>query len=175
MIKKYRHLSQAERIQIEKYLALEYSLSKISILLKRHKSTISREVSRYRKKQYNSYDAHQKYFIRLMNKNYGRSKILSHPPLLKFIHRKIKKRWSPEQISLTLKKNLPNELRMNVSHETIYFYIYLHSKKNLKEVLIKHLRQKRKTQGLVRTKAVRDVKISERITIDERPEEVIGR
>lgn len=38
-----------------------------------------------------------------------------------------------------------------------------------------HLRQKRKTRGSVRTKAVRDVKISKRITIDEKPEEVIGK
>ncbi len=120
MIKKYRPLSQAKRIQIEKYLALEYSLSKISVLLKRHKSTVSREVNRYRKKQYNSYDAHQEYFIRLMKKNYGRSKNLSHPPLLKFIHRKIKKRWSPEQTSITLKNNQEETVRKVFGREFRY-------------------------------------------------------
>lgn len=175
MVQKYKHLSQQERIKIEKYLVLDYSLTKISILLNRHKSTISREIKRYRKKQYDSFSAHQNYYLGLINKNYGRSKILTHRPLLKFIHEKLKKRWSPEQISLTLKKKFPNEKCMNVSHETIYFYIYLHSKKSLKAELIKHLRQQRKTRGPARTKAVRGVKISDRITIDERPSEVMGR
>jgi IS30 family transposase len=64
---------------------------------------------------------------------------------------------------------------MQVSHETIYFYVYLHSKKTLKEELIKNLRQQRKTRGSRNTKAVRDVKISDRLSIDERPHEVTGR
>jgi len=108
-------------------------------------------------------------------KNYGRSKILSNKILLKYILSKLRKRWSPEQISLSLKKKFPNQKSMQVSHETIYFYVYLHSKKSLKEELIKQLRQKRKTRGSRHTKAVRDVKISDRTTIDERPDEVTGR
>lgn len=175
MSQNYKRLSQPERIQIEKMIALNYSISKIALVLNRNKSTISRELKNYPKKQYNAYLAHQKSFVRLMNKNYGRSKIINHKPLLHFIHKKLRKRWSPEQISLTLKRSFPNEKRMQVSHETIYFYIYLHSKSSLKEELIKSLRQKRKTRGPARTKAVRDVKISDRISIDERPEEVIGR
>jgi IS30 family transposase len=94
---------------------------------------------------------------------------------LKYVLSRLRKRWSPEQISLSLKKKYPNQKSMQLSHETIYFYIYLHSKKTLKEELIKQLRQTRKTRGSRHTKAVRDVKITDRITIDERPLEVQGR
>ena len=64
---------------------------------------------------------------------------------------------------------------MQLSHETIYYYVYLHSKKTLKEELIKQLRQKRKTRGSRHTKAVRDVKILDRLSIEERPPEVASR
>jgi IS30 family transposase len=64
---------------------------------------------------------------------------------------------------------------MQVSHETIYFYIYLHSKKSLKDELIKNLRQKRKHRGTRFSDKVKDVKINDRVSIDERPAEVFGR
>ena len=64
---------------------------------------------------------------------------------------------------------------MNVSHETIYFYIYLHSKSHLKKELIDSLRQKKKTRGPARSKESKDIKIKDRISIDERPQELIGR
>jgi IS30 family transposase len=172
---KYKRLTQQERIQIEKYLDRKYSLSKIAFLLNRNKSTISRELKQFNKNTYDAYTSHQESVKRLMNKNYGRSKILHHPDLLNIIHSKLRKRWSPEQISLYLKLHYPNMKDMNVSHETIYFYIYLHSKKSLKDELIKSLRQKRKTRGLARSKDVRGVKITDRISIDERPAEVLGR
>ncbi|MFV0177739.1 IS30 family transposase [Empedobacter falsenii] len=110
-----------------------------------------------------------------MNKNFGRSKILSNKKLLKNVHSKLKKRWSPEQISIFLKHNFPHNKAMNVSHETIYFYIYLHSKSHLKKELIDSLRQKKKTREPARSKESKHIKIKDRISIDERPQEVIGR
>lgn len=91
------------------------------------------------------------------------------------MHSKLKKRWSPEQISIFLKHNFPHNKAMNVSHETIYFYIYLHSKSHLKKELIDSLRQWNKTRGLARSKESKNIKIKDRISIDERPLEVIGR
>ena len=61
---------------------------------------------------------------------------------------------------------------MNVSHETIYLYIYLHSKNGLKKELISQLRQERKSRGNFKTRAVLEPKIKDRVSIDERPEEV---
>lgn len=175
MSQKFKRMNLQERVQIEKYLDKGLSASSIAVLLGRHKASISREIKNTHYNSYSAYHAHLKSARISSEKNYGRSKILSNRILLKHIHSKLEKRWSPEQISLSLKKKFPNQKSMQASHETIYFYIYLHSKKSLKEELIKQLRQKRKTRGSRHTKAVRDVKISDRITIDERPPEVLGR
>ena len=175
MSKKYIRLTLRERVQIEKYLDKGMSAGSIGIILQRHKSTISREIKNTYYNSYCAVRAHVKAGALSMKKNYGRSKILSNKTLLKCLHSKLRKNWSPEQISLHLKKKYPNDKSMQLSHETIYFYVYLHSKKSLKEELIKHLRQQRKTRGSRHTKAVRDIKISDRVSIDERPPDVAGR
>ena len=172
---KYTRLNMQERIQIEKYSDKGYSASCIAILLGRNKSTITRELKNTHYNSYLAYNAHVKSTKICSGKNYGKSKIQDNKQLYKFVISHLRKRWSPEQISLSLKKNFPNEKHMQVSHETIYYFVYLHSKKSLKEELIKQLRQKRKTRGSRHTKAVRDIKIVDRLTIDERPQEVDSR
>ena len=175
MSQNFKRMNLQERVQIEKYLDKGLSACSIAVLLNRHKSTISREIQNTHYNSYSAFHSHMRSAKICSEKNYGRSKILSNKILLKYVLSKLRKKWSPEQISLSLKKKYPNEKSMQASHETIYFYIYLHSKKSLKEELIKQLRQKRKTRGSRHTKAVRDVKISDRTTIDERPVEVLGR
>jgi len=175
MSQNFKRMNLQERVQIEKYLDKGLSACSIAVLLNRHKSTISREIQNTHYNSYSAFHSHLRSTKICSEKNYGRSKILSNKILLKYVLSKLRKKWSPEQISLSLKKKYPNEKSMQASHETIYFYIYLHSKKSLKEELIKQLRQKRKTRGSRHTKAVRDVKISDRTTIDERPVEVLGR
>ena len=172
---KFTRLNLSERIQIEKYFDKGFSASSIAILLGRHKSTISRELKKTHYNSYSAYKAQIKSARLCIDKNYGRSKIVDNKKLLNYVHDHLRKKWSPEQISLSLKKNFPNQKSMQVSHETIYYYVYLHSKKTLKEELIKQLRQKRKTRGSRHTKSVRDIKILDRLSIDERPQEVAGR
>lgn len=172
---KYTRLKMQERIQIEKYFDKGFSVSSIAVLLCRHKSTISRELKRTHYNSYLAYNAHIKSVRNCIDKNYGRSKIQDNKQLYKFVVSHLRKRWSPEQISLSLKRNFPNEKQMQVSHETIYYFVYLHSKKSLKEELITQLRQKRKTRGSRHSQSVRDVKIVDRLTIDERPSEVASR
>lgn len=172
---KFTRLNLEERIQIEKYFEKGFSATSIAILLGRHKSTISRELKKTHYNSYRAFQAHMRSSRICIDKNYGRSKILANQKLLKYIIKHLRKKWSPEQISLSLKKQFPNQKNMQVSHETIYYYVYLHSKKSLKDELIKQLRQKRKTRGSRHTKAVRDVKILDRLSIDERPAEVAGR
>ena len=64
---------------------------------------------------------------------------------------------------------------MQISHEAIYLYIYLHSKKELKNLLISELRQKRKYRGNVRRGTDKRTTIKDPVRIDERPEEVKAR
>ena len=175
MNKKYKHLNQDERIKIEKYLDKGYSVRTIAEIIGRNPGTVSRELNKSRRRAYSAHDSHLDYLYKLFDKNYGRSKILSNKKLLKYIHARLRKKWSPEQISLSLKMEFPNDRTMQASHETIYFYIYLHSKKSLKDELIKTLRQKRKHRGTRFSDKVKDVKINDRTSIDERPDDVLGR
>ena len=64
---------------------------------------------------------------------------------------------------------------MQISMESIYFYIYVHAKPELKKLLISQLRQKRKYRGNVRRGADKRTTIQDPVRIDERPAEVLGR
>ena len=171
----YKRLSIEERYKIDKFLDKNYSIRLIAQKLNRSPSTISRELRTMPENSYRSYLANDIAYEKRVDKNFRRSKILSNIELQGFIHNHIKKKWSPWQISVKLKELYPNDKSMNVSHETIYFYIYLHCKKTLKDELIKGLRQQKKLRGENRTSAMREPKIKDRLSIDERPPEVIGR
>lgn len=175
-MKKYNRLTLEERIEIEKLRENKVSISLIAKKLNRAKSTISREIKNY--KYFNSYQAlkaHRVSFVKRLTKKDGKDKISSHENLRNFILEKLQLRWSPEQISRTLFLQFPNDKNMNISHETIYLYIYVHCKKELKKELISQLRQERKRRGNFKTSRVLEPKIKDQVSIDERPLEVLGR
>lgn len=174
-MKNYNRITFKERIEIEKLLALKLSCSAIAVKLGRHKTSILREVKKYPAKQYDSYYANIKSYCRSIDRKAGKSKVLANEKLRHYIHEKLALFWSPDQISVSLKRQFPNDKNMQASHETIYLYIYLHSKKELKEMLISELRQKRKHRGNTRRGADKRTTIKDPIRIDERPVEVIGR
>ena len=176
-MKNYHRLTLNERVKIEEFRKLKYSVSKIAKKLNRSKSTVSRELkrNRYAHSSYLADHANRKAFCRVLVKKDGKDKISSNPLLQQFILQKLKLRWSPQQISVTLKTLFPNQKNMNVSNETIYLYFYVHAKKELKAELISQLRQKRKKRGNFKTPATAQPKIADRVSIDERPEEVLGR
>lgn len=84
----------------------------------------------------------------------------------------VDEKWSPEQVSGRLKIKFPNNPLRQVSHETIYKYIYSLSDPEEKNKYIKALRRKRKTR--METKTHRGP-ISNTISIHQRPEEVDSR
>ena len=175
MNKKYHRLTIKDRIQIQTLLSLNKSFSAIALELKVHKTTISREVNSYPEPKYDALEAHTSALLKRVNRRYGKCKILRNLKLMEYAHQKLKKRWSPDQISVSLKREFPHDKSMQVSHESIYLYIYLHSKKELKDMLISELRQKRKLRGNVRRGADKRTTIKDPIRIDERPSEVAGR
>lgn len=175
MTKKYTRLSHFERIEIYKLLALNKSLAQIALALGRHKSTVSREVKPFGRKDYHNYKGEWEAVYKGSNRRSGRTKIKQHPELQEYVMDKLRKKWSPDQISVSLRKHYPNNKLMQISHETIYLYIYLHSKKELKDMLITELRQQRKYRGNVRRGADKRTTIADAVRIDERPQEVTGR
>ena len=175
MTRNYRRLTYEERIEIYKLLALKQSLSQIARTLGKNKSTISREVKPFGKSAYHYMQGELRYVYNSSNRRRFKSKMFQNPDLQNYVLDKLEKKWSPDQISVSLKKLYPNNKLMQISHETIYLYIYLHSKKELKDMLIKELRQQRKYRGNVRRGSDKRTTIVDATRIDERPEEVIGR
>lgn len=175
MIKKYTRLSHFERIEIYKLIALNMSLSHIAQTLGRHKSTISREVKQFGRDDYHHYKGEGRAVFGGSNRRDGKTKMKQNPQLHKYVFDRLQKKWSPDQISVSLRKLYPNNKLMQISHEAIYLYIYLHSKKELKDMLITELRQQRKFRGNVRRGSDKRTTIADAVRIDERPQEVIGR
>jgi IS30 family transposase len=83
-------------------------------------------------------------------------------------------RWSPQQISIRLRAEYPDDPGMHVSHETIYQSLYVQSRGELRRELTAQLRTKRstrKSQGRIETRGW----IKDMVRIAERPPEVDDR
>jgi transposase, IS30 family len=151
----YKHLSQAERYQIHALMKAGHDQSQIAKLLDRHKSTISRELSRntgsrgYRPKQACEMSAD-----RAQN---NRNAPTVEPWVREAACALLCIQWSPEQIA----SQLP------ISHETVYQHVY--ADKAQGGTLWKHLRcqkQKRKRYASGRD---RRGQIPNRRPLSERP------
>ncbi len=175
MQKKYGRLSFDERIEIEKLLSHKKSYADIGRALNRSRSTVQRDVTLQGIKQYKAMKGECLAVGKSSNRKSGKNKLQHCESLEKYVLEKLALRWSPRQISISLQRTFPENKAMQISHEAIYLYIYLHSKKELKSLLISELRQKRKYRGNVRRGADKRTTIKDPIRIDERPEEVKGR
>lgn len=174
MEKKYSRISLPERIEIEKLLSHGKSYADIGRSLNRSRSAICREVNRFNKKVYSGYHANLRALNKALDRRYGKSKIILNPLLESIVIEKLGLYWSPEQICSYLKQKFKSP-NMHVAHESIYLYVYLHSKKELKQYLISHLRQKRSLRGNVRRGIDKRSTIVDPVRIDQRPQEVLGR
>lgn len=170
----FKRLSYEQRIIIAKLIQLSYTQSAIAKEIGCHKSSISREIKRV-KSNYTALNAHHHAVSASLKRRYGKCKILHHPTLGALVIEKLMLRWSPEQIHLFLKKQFPSDKRMQISMESIYFYIYIHAKPELRKLLTEHLRQKRKYRGNVRRGLDKRTTIQDPVSIDERDENVKGR
>ncbi len=175
MEKKYGRLSFDERIEIEKLLSHKKSYADIALMLNRSNSTIQRDVIEQGIKHYKAMEAERLAVGKSSNRKSGKNKIKQCEALEKYVLEKLALRWSPRQISISLQRQFPENKAMQISHEAIYLYVYVHSKKELKSLLISELRQKRKYRGNVRRGADKRTTIKDPVRIDERPEEVKGR
>ncbi|WP_051269848.1 IS30 family transposase [Flavobacterium suncheonense] len=171
----YKRLNRSHRIEIEKLIALGKNKKQIASTLSVHPSTISRELKRVKNGPYNYSKAELDYVNNLMDKRYGKTKIEGNPKLKNFVYSHLKLHWSPQQISDALKQFYPFDSTMQISHESIYYHIYIQPKKEVEKLLISQLRQKRKYRGNVRRGTDKRTTIKDPIRIDERPENVLTR
>lgn len=171
----YQRLTFEERISIEKNLAVGLNPSQIATLLSRNRTTVSRDIKRCREGQYSAMDATFSAVYKSSDRKSGKSKMNQCKRLYDYVLEKLDLFWSPQQVSMQLKKDFPDDNAMRLATESIYFYIYVHAKPELKAALIEQLRQKRKFRGNVRRGKDKRTTIADRVSIEERPEEVKGR
>ena len=171
----YKRLNQYNRFEIEKLIALGRNNIQIASALSVHPSTISREINRLKNEPYNAIKALGFAVEKSLNKRGGKKKMDNNPKLKNFVYSQLKLHWSPQQISNALKQFYPFDPSMQISHESIYYHIYVQPKKEVEKLLISQLRQKRNYRGNVRRGVDKRTTIKDPIRIDERPQEVATR
>ena len=113
----YTQLTQEERYQIYILKKAEYSQAQIARLLKRHKSTISRELRRNRGlKGYRPQQAHNLALAR----RYDKAPPRISSQVWQQVEALIREEWSPEQVA----GRIAMEQGVSISHEWIYQHIY---------------------------------------------------
>jgi IS30 family transposase len=175
---KYRRLGNQERESISRGLAQERSIREIAREIGRSASTVSREIKRNSGKTgYRAFSASRRARAAAGSRRKGKSKVERESNLRQYVTEKLKEEWSPQEISERLKKEYSWDMTMQISHEAIYQYIYVLPRGELKQTLIKALRQEHKYR---RTKKARKPdenrgKIANMLSIEERPAEVADR
>jgi IS30 family transposase len=157
----YKHLSQAERYQIYALMKAGHKPIEIAELLGRHKSTISRELSRNTgKRGYRPQQAHRLCQERSVSSRNAR-RIDEATHLL--VAERLNLQWSPEQIAAFLP----------ISHETIYKYVYMDKAQG--GTLYKNLRCQKKKRKRYASGQQRRGQIVNRRPIQTRPASVESR
>lgn len=175
----YFRLSAIERDQISIGLGVGESLRSIARRLNRSPSTISREVRRLRprKKQYWPIHCHRAAKKQASGRRLGKRKLVLNARLRQFVLEKLKLFWSPEQIEKFLKANYDDK-SMHISKESIYTYLYVFLRKNMREEFTRYMRQgrkRRRPKSSPKKSDRSDAVLGEIALIDERPEEALDR
>lgn len=170
---KYKHLTVEEREKIQELLWQKSSIRSIATALKRSPSSVSREIRRnlppihYR---YASRLAHERALVK--RKIRGRTERLKNDRVRDYVIFYLKKRWSPEQISGTIKE----AINQTISHEAVYQYVYaqIHRSgwgelKLGREDLRPYLRRRRKRRIPKGTRRCQRIFKPKSVSIDNRP------
>ncbi|HEY2623008.1 MAG TPA: IS30 family transposase [Dyella sp.] len=149
----YDHLSAEERGAIMVGKARGESTRQLAALLGRSPSTISRELVRNGHREPSDaprlgrptlgYDARRagQQARRLAHKARRPRKLHRDGALWRLVRGLLAKRWSPQEVSRTLRRQYPDEPANHVSHETIYTAIYAAPRGGLRRELVALLRQ----------------------------------
>ena len=173
-MKNYKRLVESERERIFLFYHAGKSIRFIADSLFRSPSTISRELKRNRTRAglygYSVFVAQHFSQKRASSRKTGKLILSNSPVLLKLVLDRLQKRWSPQQISRYLKRQYPDNLAMQISHESIYSYIYVYGRGELKKALSSYLRQQRSYRR--QQKKHKKGLIKDMFSIEERPKEV---
>ena len=157
----YNQLTKVERNQIYVLLQADVSHCRIAEILERSPSTIIREISRnrgqrgYRPKQADRWAQERRKIPRNVKMT---------PEVVTYIEEKLRKEYSPEQISCTMRGSVGDK----ISHERIYQHIWRDKKQCgdlYRKLRIAGEKKRRKRYGKKDWRG----KIPNRVDIDQRP------
>jgi IS30 family transposase len=138
-------LSEAEREEISRGLARGDGFREIGRAIGRSHTTVSREVDRNGGRgRYRARRADVGAWERARRPK--PSKLQLNSRLRAVVSEKLERRWSPQQISHWLRRTYPDDLGMQVSHETIYLSLFVQSRGALRRELCAHLRSARRVR-----------------------------
>jgi IS30 family transposase len=165
----YRHFTSDERDALQVFLDKGLDVEQIARILRKHGSSIYREISRNSDKDLGLY------FSRLAETASRNRRTSSctcpkrgNMQLMHDVETRIREDHSPEQVAGRLRLEHPNNPDMQVSYETIYQHIYAKIR-NGSEDLRSHLRQNRKKRHTRLSGKKKRGNISNRHFIEERP------
>lgn len=169
-------LTLREREEISRGLAADLSLRAIAHDLARAPSTISREVRRNGGREaYRAAGSDTRAWD--CAKRPKACKLSFNERLCQLIARKLRLKWSPQQIAGWLRRQHPDEESHRVSHETIYRSLYVQTRGVLKKELQDCLRSSRamRRSRHATQKGLKLRKIKDAVPISERPPEIEDR
>jgi IS30 family transposase len=169
MEKKHQKLSAIEREQISVWLHQNLSKREIARRLGRSDSTIRDEIKRNSFKDYyiavNAQARTEKRSARARTRH-----PLKNKSVYAYVLKKLRSGWSPEQIAGRLKLMKPDNPYWHIHHETIYRFIYKEGNKN--KMLWEYLPRKQKKRRKKYGRKAQRVRIPDRVSIHDRPNEV---
>ena len=170
-----RYLPVGEREEIAVGLAAGDSLRVIAGRLGRAASTISREVARNSRGRgaYRALAAQGQAQYRAARPK--TAELAGNEELRGLVQARLRQKWSPEQISVMLRREFPGRPEMQVSHETICQSIYVQGRGALRRELAACLRTGRALRKPRRKDGERRGKIPGMVMISERPAEAADR
>lgn len=166
----YYHFKPEQRNELSVLLRAGFTQKKVAELLGKTASAVCQEIKRNPADTKFGYDAGKAKLnakLKRIIANQRFKKIENNIWLKNYIIRKVKKYWSPEQISGRLKKKWSNDKKRHIGKDSIYKFIYTERKD-----LVKYLRcQKGKYRRRYGTRIrIKQREESKKKRIDKRPE-----
>lgn len=173
MNKQFKRLSVTEREEISRNLARGVSQADIARSLGRSPSTISREIrggscNRY---TYRAGVASRRAQRKASARKSGKRKLAVNEPLWRYVTRRLRLQWSPDQIAQALVREYLNDTTMRIAPDTIYTTVYVLPKGALKKELLSCLRREHKRRYHRRSanQPANQRKLADMVLIDKRP------
>ena len=174
----FTHLTLVDRVCIFHQRHARFSKAEVARRIGRHRSTIGRELKRFRR--HPSWPYFHQYMpesadtmARQRRAKPRGPRWVRHRPLLAYVKRKLRAEWSPEQITGRRRSDVPDDPRMRVSHKKIYTYVAADRKAG--GSLYKRLRQGLKPRRKAYGTGPRRPRIPDRVGIEQRPAAVESR